>query len=883
MKNKQSLSLRSKLGILIILGLLIFSGIAHGYNMFHYPYYENDEGTYMSQSWSLITKGKLAPYTYWYDHAPAGWVLIAIWNIITGGFFTFGASVNSGRVLMLVLHLFSTAFLYLITKKLSGKSVAGTIAVVFFSLSPLAIYFQRRVLLDNIMVFWVLLSLFLITNTKNKLSNIVFSAIAFGLAVLSKENAIFFIPTFLYVIYNSLNTHNRTLAIIKWLIITGLIISPYFLYALLKGEFFPVGFLGDFTPHVSLLTTLKEQASRGGGVPFWDFRSDFYVNSASWMVKDKVTIILGFIATVISAILSIRIKFLRVPTFLTLSFLAFLMRGKLVIDFYVVPLIPLFAMNIGMVTEIFIEKTTFKVKVAYYLMSLFVVIGSCYLLLNITTRQYINDETTPQINTIEWIKNNLSEDLSIIIDNSIYVDLHEKRYEGDKVFPNADWAWKVEKDPEILLKKLNNDWQNILYVVLSHEIIKQVKDYKFDFIKNAFDNSKLVIDWSGGNSYRDLPQYISTNGDWMSIYKVNDKDKIVSDAAWKFYKDNYIYSYGQVIDPINNVTTSEGQSYAMLRSVWLNDKTVFDGVWAWTQDRMQNRIQDKLFSWQLIKKGSVYEVGDSATASDADEDIALALLFAYKRWGDDKYLISAREIIDDIWNQEVVLINGRHYLISGNGGGRENGYLVNPSYLSPATYKIFAEVDTKNQWNKLLVDSYYLLNKLALKSSTGLPPNWILIERNTGNILSAEKYILDADVNNYGFDSFRTFWRVALDAKWNYSEESRLYLSKFKSFFEKEFQKNERIYSIYRTDGTKKVDYDSLSTTVGPLSVFTVTDEQLSTSVYNKYFKDSFDINNGYWGNKNNYFDQNWGWFGTALYSNKLPNLWKPILHQFSL
>ena len=132
MKNKQSLSLRSKLGILIILGLLIFSGIAHGYNMFHYPYYENDEGTYMSQSWSLITKGKLAPYTYWYDHAPAGWVLIAIWNIITGGFFTFGASVNSGRVLMLVLHLFSTAFLYLITKKLSGKSVAGTIAVVFF-------------------------------------------------------------------------------------------------------------------------------------------------------------------------------------------------------------------------------------------------------------------------------------------------------------------------------------------------------------------------------------------------------------------------------------------------------------------------------------------------------------------------------------------------------------------------------------------------------------------------------------------------------------------------------------------------------------------------------------------------------------------------------
>src|ERR1700722_13450241 len=97
---------------LLLVLLLIISGVAHGYNMFHFPYYDNDEGTYMSQAWSLLTQGKLEPYTYWYDHAPAGWMFLALWTFLSGGFFTFGGSVNSGRVFMLLLHLASTFFLF---------------------------------------------------------------------------------------------------------------------------------------------------------------------------------------------------------------------------------------------------------------------------------------------------------------------------------------------------------------------------------------------------------------------------------------------------------------------------------------------------------------------------------------------------------------------------------------------------------------------------------------------------------------------------------------------------------------------------------------------------------------------------------------------------
>ncbi len=175
---------RHYLDLILLAVLLIIAGTAHAYNMFHFPYYENDEGAYLSYAWSFLTQGKLAPYTYWYDHSPAGWIFMAIWAKLSGGFFTFGPSVNSGRVFMLLLHLGTIGFLYYIVKRLTNSRLAVIIAVLIFALTPLGIYYQRRVLLDNIMIFWVFLSLALLYKTHLRLSAIALSAITFGIAVL---------------------------------------------------------------------------------------------------------------------------------------------------------------------------------------------------------------------------------------------------------------------------------------------------------------------------------------------------------------------------------------------------------------------------------------------------------------------------------------------------------------------------------------------------------------------------------------------------------------------------------------------------------------------------------------------------------------------------
>jgi len=855
----------------ILAGIVIVALLSHGINMFSYPYYENDEGAYMSQAWSLITQGKLAPYTYWYDHAPGGWILIAVWTFLTGGFFTFGLSVNSGRVLMLVLHVLSAFFLFSIGKKLSGRLFPGVLASLIFSLSPLALYFQRRVLLDNIMIFWVLLALWILIRKPLKLQHVVLSAVAFGIAVVTKENAIFFFPAFLYVVHKYTYISNRLFAVVKWAAISLIIISLYFLYALLKGELFPSGVFGPEIDHVSLLSTLVQQAGRGRGLPFWDTGSDFFINLVEWSKRDAFLIYAGIAAFVISCVLSVRVKALRIPVLFTALFWIFLLRGKLVLDFYVIPLVPFLALSIALVIDFVanaigrgFDTIGFARRFFYYpivTVALFIIVG---VLIISSTEQYTKNETSAQIQGYEWIRKNVTTDKFIAIDSFALVDLKAQGY------TRAEWFWKVWEDREIK-DKYQNNWKNIDYLFVTHEMLKQMRERNAenDILKKVYKNSfQIAYFVPSKETFVDFSTLISTNGDWSAVYQLMPDEERNLHIAGKYYRSTFITPDGQVIDPATGQTTSEGQSYAMLRSVWTNDQETFDVTWRWTQDHLQYRTDDKLFSWLWKDK-----VLDSGTATDSDQDIALALLFAYKKWGDTSYLASAKAIVSDMWKKEVVKINGRYLVISGTGGTRTVGYLVNPSYFSPATYRIFAEVDPIHPWTKVADDSYIWLDKVNAKNTSAvkLPPNWVVITR-TGSVVSADTYITTA-ASVHSYDAFRTNFRIALDAQWFKIPEAKEYLQNSSEFYSNEWKVNHKYVASYTLDGEKIVPYSSTSTNTGPLSTFIVTDQDLAKDVYQNLFEAKFN-DDGYWMDKANYYDQNWAWFGTALYYNQLENYW---------
>ena len=352
------------------------------------------------------------------------------------------------------------------------------------------------------------------------------------------------------------------------------------------------------------------------------------------------------------------------------------------------------------------------------------------------------------------------------------------------------------------------------------------------------------------------------------------------ESAWLAYRDS-IQKDGRTIDRERNyLTTSEGQSYSLLRSVWMDDQEVFDRVYRWTKNNLQKRENDKLFHWLWGQDsngrwGVLTGIGGRNSASDADQDIALALIFAGKRWNDDYYLKQAREILHSIWSTEVIYVKGRPYLIAGNWASSETRPTINPSYLFPAAYNIFIQIDPAHDWMSLKDTSYEVLEQatwqpLDREVSAGLPPDWVSIDPVTGVILPA----IHADkTTNFSDDAFRTLWRVALDYRWHNDPRALAYLKKV-TFLEEEWKNYYRLYGTYSHDG-RVIKFNESSSLYGvALAFFDITNPRIAEEILNQKVSKLYDSDLETIRSDLGYYPQNWLWFGMAFYANKLPNLY---------
>ncbi|MBH0196696.1 MAG: glycosyl transferase family 2, partial [Nitrospira sp.] len=131
-------------------------------------------------------------------------------------------------------------------------------------------------------------------------------------------------------------------------------------------------------------------------------------------------------------------------------------------------------------------------------------------------------------------------------------------------------------------------------------------------------------------------------------------------ALWSLYKQTFIVNGRVVSWDEQGVTTSEGQGYAMLRAVWSGDRAMFDQVWAWTKEHLQVR-NDKLFAWKW--NGKIVSMN---AATDADTDIALALILAARRFDLPTYERDALAILTSIWDLELLHADSHIYVTAGN-------------------------------------------------------------------------------------------------------------------------------------------------------------------------------------------------------------------------
>ncbi len=375
------------------------------------------------------------------------------------------------------------------------------------------------------------------------------------------------------------------------------------------------------------------------------------------------------------------------------------------------------------------------------------------------------------------------------------------------------------------------------------------------------------------------------------VYKNNTRRQIpivfspksMVDALWQDYKQEYLEptTLRTLDKQQNNVTTSEGESYTMLRAVWMDDQATFDTSWKWTKDNLK-RPNDHLASWLFGelpsgKYGVLTARGGANSASDADSDMALALIFANARWKDPVYLGDASNILSDIWAQEVVVIKGRPYLAADNVEKQTSQkIIINPSYLSPYAYKIFAEIDPTHDWKGVVDTSYEVIEEsmtsnLNASGTAKLPPDWVTIDRTTGAIEAGTNSNL---TTNYGYDALRLPWRMGLDWQWNKEPRAQHILS-LMTFLDSEWNKNNMLDATYTHAGAAVDHYESPAMYGGAIGYFKAISPGNGKTIYLTKLQSLFNPDTNQWKTKLSYYDDNWAWFGIALYNDLLPNLYK--------
>lgn len=512
---------------------VVAGALTHGWHLFTYPLYITDEGIYMEQAWSVLREGILSPYTYYYDHAPAGWLVIATWvRLLPNQFETFGNAINTGRVLMLIVHIASTYLLFQATYRLSRSTVAAVIATFLFNFSPLAVFYQRMVLLDNLMVFWVLLSLYLAMSTKHHVLMPLLSGLALGMGVLSKENAIFFIPGIAYLLYRTVRPRRSyRFGLGFWWYSLAMIVSFYLLYAVLKNELLPTNFDFDLNnppaDHVSLLYEVWYQVHRSQGSIFNTSSLVWQFSLGTWLPKDTFILLFGTIATTVNLFLGFRNRS-RDPGMLVAGLLAggqafYLLRGSVMLVFYIVPLIPFYAMSIGLLGSRLLDKFvgagSFRRRSALAQAAL-VATFFAYLLLPFGGYFFVHDQygkvvphdlyklpqTFMETEQVAYIRAHIPPNACIVMDDDIWVDLHDVQ----PYYTCAHSHWKASSDPAVRDKVFHQNGENIDYIVTSNQMLQAMQQNGpgENYILQALSNATRIWDIKRGDVE-------------LSIYQVN--------------------------------------------------------------------------------------------------------------------------------------------------------------------------------------------------------------------------------------------------------------------------------------------------------------------------------------------------------------------------
>ena len=455
--------------LVVIVGLAIVLAV-HGINVFGFPFYQQSEGIFMSNAWAIL-HGQLEPQVYNYDQTPLGWIVIAGWTMISGGFATFGSAINSGRALMLLFSFGSSLLVYLIARRLSGSRGAGLLAMLLFALSPLGITLQREVLLENSGMFWLLLSLQLVVSGNSRLLSIVLAGVSLGIAILTKEIFVIFFPVMFYAVLLHATAFQRKFAVMAFIYIVLSLTSLFALFAILKGELLPGNHPSLWS---GIVTHIQNAVSESNFAATWKI----------WMQSEMPLFIASAVAIVINIFGGVRNRLQWIVAFLLLTIWIFTLSMNIVFPSYFIILLPLMALNIALAINAPIRSLS--KRIGFDLIRVLLIFGiiGAFVPYRVQYTQALTTQnaTVAQVNALKWVRQNVPQNATVVVNSYFYVDLHEPASLGGKVYDHAQFYLDVVHDPNIRFTVLHDNWQSIDYIIADKQILQDIRNRSADMI-----------------------------------------------------------------------------------------------------------------------------------------------------------------------------------------------------------------------------------------------------------------------------------------------------------------------------------------------------------------------------------------------------------------
>ncbi|NUR73351.1 MAG: hypothetical protein HOU81_21240 [Hamadaea sp.] len=437
----------------LMVPVLALTAFVHLKGSANFPRYTDDPGTYLSQAWSVVYEHRLSPYSYFYDHAPGGWLQIAAWAAPTRGFDRYDSALAFGTECMLLAKLASTGLLYLLARRIGLSRAGGVAAAALFGLTPLGVVYGRWVFLDNLVTPWLIGAFALAYAPKRSIGAATGASAAFAMAVVTKETTLILLPAFVWAMAQNLDRRNRT-QVVTVSAFTGMILLLlYPLYALYKGELFA----GQ--GHTSLLGTAAWQLSgREGSGTIADAGSAARHLLESWLVLDRLVLLGGLVALPFA----LCVRRLRPVALALLLGWFVLLRGGYVPAMHVIVLLPFSALLIPAALEAIagtpalVERGVFRVRPLGIWgidgrRRVAAVLGAALLAFAAVTwtpsiRDMIGPNPTPPLRSaLNWTVEHVPPGKVLVVHDSLWVDLVQKHHYE----PRPIIAHKLDSDPSV--------------------------------------------------------------------------------------------------------------------------------------------------------------------------------------------------------------------------------------------------------------------------------------------------------------------------------------------------------------------------------------------------------------------------------------------------